>query len=281
MSYATLMVQLELGQTNAGVLHVAHDLAGIFDAHVIGIAVRRPIEIGYGDGFIYGDGMVAAGFIDQGRAELDAEAIATERAFHARFADRTDRISWRSLTTFAALADLLAIEARSADLIVSHIASRDLLDATRRVDTGDLLMQAGRPILVIPPKCDGLVLGHVMLAWKDGREARRAATDALPLLKKASRVTIVTLAAKDQIAATEESVNQVIAWLGHHGIAAEKRVEKALGDDADQLNLIAHQQNADIIVAGAYGHSRMREWALGGVTRDLLMRDDRPALVSH
>lgn len=152
------MVQLELGQTNAGVLQVAHDLARIFDAHVIGIAVRRPIEIGYGDGFVYGDGMVAAGFIDQGRTELDAEAITVEHAFHARFADRIDRIAWRSLTTFAALADLLAIEARNADLIISHIASRDLLDATRRVDTGDLVMQAGRPILVIPPKAMGFFL---------------------------------------------------------------------------------------------------------------------------
>ena len=281
MSYATLMAQLELGQTNANVLQITHDLAGVFDAHVIGIAVRRPIEIGYGNGFIYGDGMVAAGFIDQGRTELDAEATAVERAFHARFADRADRISWRSLTTFAALADLLAIEARGADLIISHIASRDLLDATRRVDTGDLVMQAGRPILVIPPKCAGLVFGHIMLAWKDSREARRAATDALPLLKKASRVTIVDVAAKDQLAATEESVNQVMAWLGHHGIAAEKLVEEARGDDADQLNSIAHQHRADIIVAGAYGHSRLREWALGGVTRDLLMREDRPALVSH
>jgi nucleotide-binding universal stress UspA family protein len=179
------------------------------------------------------------------------------------------------------LADLLAIEARNADLIISHIASRDLLDATRRVDTGDLVMQSGRPILVIPPKCDSLVLGHIMLAWKDSREARRAATDALPLLKKAARVTIVSLAAKDEIAPIEESVRQVMAWLGRHGVATEKLVEVAGGQDAEQLNRIAHQHRADIIVAGAYGHSRMREWALGGVTRDLLMRDDRPALVSH
>lgn len=281
MSYATLMVHLALGQTNAGVLQVAHDLAGIFDAHVIGIAVRRPIEIGYGDGFIYGDGMVAPGFIDQGRSELNAEAVTAERDFRARFAHRTDRISWRSLTTFAALADLLAIEARNADLIISHIASHDLLDATRRVDTGELVMQAGMSILVIPAKCGGLALGHIIMAWKDSREARRAVTDALPLLKKASRVTIVALAAKDQLAATEESVSQVIAWLGHHGIAAEKQVKESRGDDADQLNRIAHEHRADMIVAGAYGHSRMREWALGGVTRDLLMREDRPALVSH
>ena len=87
MSYAVLMVQLELGQTNAGV----------FDAHVIGIAVRRPIEIGYGDGFIDGDGRVAAGFIDQGRTELDGEAIAVEHAFHARFRHlRPLPISWPS-----------------------------------------------------------------------------------------------------------------------------------------------------------------------------------------
>jgi nucleotide-binding universal stress UspA family protein len=281
MSYAVLMVQLELGQANAGALAIAHDLAGVFDAHVIGIAVRRPIEIGYGDGFIYGDGMVTAGFIDQGRAELDAEALAAEQAFYARFADRAGRIDWRSISTFAPLADQLAIEARSADLVISHIASRDLLDATRRVDTGDLVMQAGRPVLIVPPKCAGLALNHVMLAWKDSRETRRAVADALPMLKKAARVTVVALAGKDELAQTEAAVTHVLGWLGHHGVGAERLVETAGGDDADQLQRIALTQGADMIVAGAYGHSRMREWALGGVTRDLLMRDDRPALVSH
>ena len=94
-------------------------------------------------------------------------------------------------------------------------------------------------------------------------------------------MTLVALAAQDQLAPTEESVKQVTGWLAHHGITAEKLVEEARGDDADQLNRSAHQHRADIIVAGAYGHSRMREWALGGVTRDLLMRDDRLTLVSH
>ncbi len=281
MTYASLMVQLELGQTNAGVLRVAVDLARMFDAHVTGLAVRRPIEVGYGDGFIYGDAIVAAGFVDQGKAELDAEAKAAEAAFQTAFADRPTRIDWRSITTFANLADLVAAESCAADIVITHMAAGELLDATRRVDTGDLVMQSGRPVLIVPPEAAGLTLDHVMLAWKDSRETRKAAAAALPMLKKATQVTLVGLAAADAMPATVARLKQVIAWLGHHGIAAKKLAVEATGDDAAQLAALAHDHAADLIVAGAYGHSRLREWALGGVTRDLLMRNTRCALVTH
>ena len=76
-------------------------------------------------------------------------------------------------------------------------------------------------------------------------------------------------------------VEDVVGWLERHGVVAETLACRSIGEDATRLNDIAQEQNADLIVAGAYGHSRLREWVLGGVTCDLLLRADRCSLVSH
>jgi nucleotide-binding universal stress UspA family protein len=76
-------------------------------------------------------------------------------------------------------------------------------------------------------------------------------------------------------------LEEVAGWLGRHGVKAEGRASLSTGEDADRLYAIAKEQGADVVVAGAYGHSRLREWVLGGVTRDLLLRADICALVSH
>ena len=128
---------------------------------------------------------------------------------------------------------------------------------------------------------DGLRLEQVVVAWKDTREARRAAFDALPLLKKAAHVTVVEIAAEAELAMARVRVEDVVGWLKRHGVVAEALTLPSLYEDAGRLNAIAEQRGADVIVAGAYGHSRLREFVLGGVTRDLLLRADRCSLVSH
>ena len=145
-------------------------------------------------------------------------------------------------------------------------------------------MQAGRPLLVVPDRVNWLDLRSVLVAWKDTPEARRAVADALPLLRKAKDVTIVEIAERDvDRSAVAAGVTDVAAWLARHGVTATARVSEAAGGDtaAAQLDKVAGDVGAGLIVAGAYGHSRFRELILGGVTQYLVTQSARCVLLSH
>jgi nucleotide-binding universal stress UspA family protein len=176
----------------------------------------------------------------------------------------------------------LVCEARCADLFITGVDhNASLFDMTRHVDIGDLVLQAGRPVLAVPARANTLNPERIVVGWKETREARRAILDALPLLKKAVHVTVVEIAAKEDLDGARARLEDVIGWLKRHGVVAEPSTWWSSGDDATQLNAIAEQRSADVIVAGPYGHSRLREWALGGVTRELLLRAERCMFVSH
>ena len=275
MTYATVMVHLQLGRSNASLLQTAGDVAERFGAGLIGIATCQPMQI------VYGDAYVPANLIEQDQQEIDRELAAAEAEFRA-LQGRVSRLEWRSKVTVYSLSRYLARQARSADLVVTGV-DRDisLFDTTRHADLGDLVMQAGRPVLVVPTMAAGAKFDRVLVGWKDTREARLAVVNALPFLSKAARVTVAEIAGKEALAETRTDLADVVGWLKHHGIEAEPMVVVSEGDDARQLNAIAEDQGADLIVAGAYGHSRLREWVLGGVTRDLLVRAGRCSLVSH
>jgi nucleotide-binding universal stress UspA family protein len=179
------------------------------------------------------------------------------------------------------MSDHLASEARWADLVLIDAAPERPLNVARQIDAGDLIMQVGRPVLLVAPVPVPLRMDRVLVAWRDTREARRAAADALPLLKRAGRVSIVEVADEDDLGAAQSRLNDVASWLGRHGVTAEVHAKSASGDDAAGLATIADELEADIVVAGAYGHSRVREWALGGVTRTLLRQGVRSSFVSH
>lgn len=275
MPYMTLMAHLELGRSNAGLLKIAGDLAERLHAGVIGIAACQPAQLAYGEGYVAGDLMQ----ID--RDELERELKVAEAEFREALQGRTDTLEWRATVTFGSLSAYVAAEARSADVILTQASSNDIMDHARCVGTGGLVMQAGRPVLVAPKGAEQLNFEQVLVAWKDTREARRAVMDALPLLQKASKVSVVEIATEADQAAALAHVEQVVAWLQRHGVAASPMVSLILGDDASRLGELALEQDAGLIVAGAYGHSRVQEWALGGVTRDLLTRNDHFVLLSH
>jgi nucleotide-binding universal stress UspA family protein len=276
VTYATLMVHLELGRLHAGLLQIAGDLAQQLHAGVIGIAACQPLQIVYGDGYVSGD------LINQDREEIEKEIKEAEAGFRSALQTRVKTLEWRSTGTAALLSDYLARETRSADLLITGVASGASVDAARRVNTGDLVMQVGRPVLIVPAAADKLKLERVVIGWKDTRQTQRAVFDALPLLKKAVHVAIVEIATEEELPAARTHLDDVVNWLKRHGVAAEPFASPSTGDDAAGLNAIAQEQGADVLVAGAYGHSRLREWALGGVTSDLLLRpEDRCSLVSH
>jgi nucleotide-binding universal stress UspA family protein len=276
VTYSTLMVHLELGHSNAGLLKVAGDLAMRFDAGVIGIAACQSNQIFYGDAYIPSD------VIEGIREELEKEIKTAEAEFRNALEPRVGTVEWRSTLTFEPLAECLACHARSADLFITGVdRNESMFDTSRHVNTGDFVMQAGRPVLIVPRTVDTVELGRVIVGWKDTSESRRAIADALPLLKKAAHVSVVEIAAEEDLAVARVHLDDVVIWLKRHGVVAEALALPSRGDDGSRLDEIARERRADLIVAGAYGHSRLREWALGGVTRDLLLRADRCSLVSH
>jgi nucleotide-binding universal stress UspA family protein len=151
------------------------------------------------------------------------------------------------------------------------------------VDPGDALMRAGRPILVVPPGVAALEGRRVLVAWKDTREARRAVADALPLLSRAEEVLVVEAAPEvEERGQALRRADDVAALLAGHGATARgEALEPGGGAVADDLLRAAGRHGADLVVAGGYGHARLREWAFGGVTRDLLTRCPVCCLLSH
>jgi nucleotide-binding universal stress UspA family protein len=275
MTYASLMVQLELGHSNAGLLRVTGDLAERFGASVTGIVACQPMQMAFAEGYVPSE------VYEQDNNERKHEIGEAEAEFRAALQMRAKTLEWRQTVRFAPLPEFVAHEARGADLLITSVASVDALDASRAVNTGDLIMQAGRPVLVVPQNVQTLSLHRVLVGWRDSRETRRAVADALPLLKIAGQVTVVEIAAPDDMAAARRHVEGVLAWLALHGTVAESSVVPTTTDDAAGLYTVAQDLGADLIVAGAYGHSRLMEWALGGVTRDLLLKQDFCALLSH
>lgn len=275
MAYKSLMVQLEPGHANTAVLQATGDLAERFHAHVVGIAVCRPMQIVYGEAYVSGE------LIEEEKKQMYAEVDAAEIAFRNALKSCAAGLEWRSMVMFAPLTDFVVHEARSVDLVITASGTKDSLDRSRGVPVGELIMQLGRPIFVVPPVLQDTALDRVVVGWTDSREARRAVVDALPLLQKASLVVVAEMVVNADFSHAHKRLSDVVAWLQRHGVVAQPRVVLTTGDDAKGLDAIAEEQGAGVIVAGAYGHSRLREWALGGVTRKLLQHADRYLLVSH
>ena len=275
MSYSTLMVNLALRRPNTVVLGVARAMAARFQAGVVGVAVGQPMQLAYGDGYVYPD------LIDQDRHQLDTDIATAAAEFHAAFAGHAGYLEWRASVVLTSLSGYIVDQARCADLLITGVTSSSLLEDPPQLSTGELVMQAGRPVLIVPGGAAPPALSHVLVGWKDTRETRRAAVDALPMLRKAARVTVVEIAAEAALDDTRGRLDDVAAWLGRHGIEAETLAAPSTGDDPGMLQVIASDLGADLVVAGAYGHSRVREWVLGGVTRDLLLHSGRCALLSH
>lgn len=277
MGYATLMVHLELGRSNAGLLKIVADLAERCAANILAVAVSQPLlATTAAADYICGE------VVEQDQVEIDREAREAETEFRDLLANRAAKLDWRCASIFTPLADYVASQTRSADLIVTapdRGASR--APVTRRVKIGDLILQAGRPVLLVPESATRLPLDRVLLAWKDSRETRRAALDALPLLELAGQVIVAEVVHEKEIGAASARLADVIQWLALHGIPAEPLVRIATGSDAAMIADIAHAVRADTVVAGAYGHNRAREWVFGGVTSDLLISPSRPTLLSH
>jgi nucleotide-binding universal stress UspA family protein len=175
----------------------------------------------------------------------------------------------------------LACEARGADLVVvGRIAAPG--DSYSALDPGRVVLKIGRPTLVVPDGVGALRADRVVIGWKDSLEARRAVVDALPFLCEASRVTVVEICESGEESAAQKRIEDVARYLSRHRIGGGPRVViHQEGSGAAQLIRLAQDEGADLIVAGAYGHSRLGEWMFGGMTRDLLATSPVCCVMSH
>lgn len=275
MDYKTVMVGLALDRPNDACLKVAGDLAERFGARVIGAAaadLRPPMY--------FSEGEFAQKLLDEEAAAIVKRLAELEAEFRASIEKRAISVEWRSARALPV--PHMLQQAKAADIIVVGARSETLVDPSAAADPSDLVMQAGRPLIVVPPMVPWLDLRSVLIAWKDVREARRAVFDALPILAAAKEVTIAQIPEQSgHRAAAASDVADVAAWLRGHGIAAHTVVPESTAGTVDQLEKVAANVGAGVVVAGAYGHSRFREWVLSGVTRHLAMESRRCAFLSR
>ncbi|CDX21331.1 conserved hypothetical protein [Mesorhizobium sp. ORS 3324] len=269
MSYKTIVVNLAVDANPAPIVKLATELAQRFDAHLVGLAAADvPPLVATGEGLVY-EGEV----MQIQRTEIE-KRLAALRDIFEKLVPGSISSEWAQHVCGPTRA--LGLVARSADLIVTGDGGEDVF---RAVDIGSLVLGAGRPVLVAAANAEHLLGKTVLVAWKDSREARRALSDCLPFLAKANEVVVATIEAgsgRD----VRGSLADVAVFLEHHGIMARTEAI-AVAADGDRLVAFARSIHADLIVSGAYGHSRLREWVFGGVTRSLIGESGINRLLSN
>lgn len=273
MSVATVMVYVDPAQQADEQVRVARSIAAKFEASVIGVSA-----------FAIEPNFVAEGVIIQETTTDDirrmkAELAEKERWFRHVVGLPAERMEWRWDVEYPL--NFLANEARAADLVVLKSKYRKV-DPYHLVDPAGAVLRMGRPAVLVPEHVSELKAERIVLGWKDTREARLAVHDALPFLKQASQVSIVEICTSEEQDSARRRVRDVAKHLRGHGVKSETDVRVHMAEpDAHQLIRLARDAGADLIVTGAYGHSRLGEWVFGGMTRGLMDETPFCLMMSH
>lgn len=277
MTYASVMVYGGDDVAAAARIALAAEIAVQFDARVIGI-IGSPADAPMADSYTGGAMLGETATLFRDIAEADVKKA--ELAFWKHAGPQADRFEWRGRTGIPG--EVTSHSLRAADFIVVGRRDPNALSA-HALDPADLLMIAGRPLLVTPPcPLRGPIAEPAVVAWTDSREAQRAVQLALPLLKAASRVRVIEISAESGVKDARRRVEDVADYLARHGIVAEGEAIRGDGSPRpSQIIEFAEDKCAGLIVAGGYGHARMREWIMGGVTHGLLADSPVCLFVSH
>jgi len=273
MTYRTMLLQMFEDPNLERRLATAVALAERFQAHLVGLNVSPPPVMPFG----YGE---AAAYVGPEVFEAQREAAhAIAERLHAAF-DRAVEGTGLSSIWRDEEGDPPTLYARAAatvDLVVTGQVEGDALDAMVPNVTEHLVTEAGGPVLMLPAGAvDGGFGKRVMLGWNGRREAKRALIDALPFLKAADSVWLLTVGDAEQV-----RLDRALRMLGRHDVVAKEVVLDDKGQEPGALLLEQAQANdADLLVMGAYGHSRLREMILGGATRHVLHNATLPVLFS-
>jgi nucleotide-binding universal stress UspA family protein len=273
MSYASLMVYVEADARPERRVRLAAMLADKFSATLTGVsalAVPPPVVA---------DGMVIAESTVEDIELMRAKLAYKGDWFRGIAGGDHRRLDWHTALDFPAEALMRA--ARSADLvIIGQVKAPG--SGYRALDPGEAILKMGRPTLVVPEGVSSLRAEHIVIGWKDTREARRAVRDALPFLEQATRVTIVEACGPDEEKTALGRLDDVVRYLSYHRIKGGPEIMlEQKGSGAEQLIRSAQEEHADLLVTGAYGHSRLGEWMFGGMTRELLATSPICCLMSH
>jgi nucleotide-binding universal stress UspA family protein len=275
--FRSIMVHVDSLNGSAERTRLAIDLAHQFDARLIGLAAgvpRLPIE---GHNPTLSALAIDADYSDFDRMGIEEEFSKAAASFNQATQGSGLETDWRTISEPPSVAIIRA--ATAADLVVLGPGDQSLLGDFTSTSVGDVILHTGRPILVVPVGRDRIKLQNVVVAWKEGPEAQRAIADAIPFMKGTGSVVIVHVQ-EDDVSASALADPQ--GFLVRHGIAAKTLILQP-GQDAVEEQIIgfANRSQADLIVSGAYGHSRLREWVFGGVTHGLLTSSPVPCLFSH
>jgi nucleotide-binding universal stress UspA family protein len=276
MAIRSILTQVHPAPRGVERLEFAASLAKSLGAYLIGVGVQDFSPYIASTGAF---GYVDAGAVQAIRDEVEREIADAGDLFHKTKARLQLDGEWH--TAVADPVETMARLSRSADLIIA--SRRDTAEGpVLTALPSDLLVESGRPVLVTPPHSRPLEARSVLVAWKDGKEARRALSDAMPFLERAERVLVAEVCHADEADDAALRTSAVVRHLHRHGIKAEAQVSRiGHGKIAPHLVDLVNQIGADLLVAGAYAHPRLREWVFGGVTQELLEGSPVACLLSH
>jgi nucleotide-binding universal stress UspA family protein len=273
-----IIIKLERDKDQDRVLDYGISVALACDAHLAGIAFGDLAAIPN-----YAAPGLSSDIIAEIAAESEKAALATIERFEAA-AKRSLVSVEHHLVMRSAFgpAEAFAAKARRYDLSIIQQSSEDGPNNDALIEAA--LFDSGRPVIVVPYiQKDGMTLNRVVACWDGSRAAARAVNDALPLLRKAKAVEIL-IVANEKTKGPQREIRgiEIASHLARHGVKVELEILPAADIDvADSILSHVADTSADLLVMGGYGHSRLREFVLGGVTRDILKTMTIPAFMSH
>jgi nucleotide-binding universal stress UspA family protein len=288
MGFKDILVALDTAPSARGRVELAAALAERFAAHLIGLhtalGVEGPRRRGY---FDYFDRSLLDPLYRDYRERMEADAAASRSLFEACANRRGLSSEWRITSGYPS--EVTALNGRYADLIVlGQPDPDDPKSALFQPLPEEVALAVGRPILAVPYAGTWKEIGRrVLVGWDASREATRAINDAMPLLQGAQAVTILSVDPEDSPRDHGEGHGEVpgadiALHLARHGVTAtiQSTVSAGIGIGNALLSR-ASDLEADLLVMGAYGHSRVRELLLGGATRTVLESMTLPVLMAH
>lgn len=277
MTLSDVLVHVDTDASSAARIDLAVALAARHHAHLTGLHVMvRPTL----PGFVEAE--IPESVRELQRTHLYQTAARAESLFHERARRQEGPREWRAREADA-LAPSIMLDARYADLtVVAQGLDTDGGSADLARLPEELVLGVGRPVLIVPRYGTFPIVGErVLVAWNGSREATRAVNDALPILTQAESVTVLSVDPEGEPGHRLPGA-EIALHLARHGVKAEAASTRSADIGVgDVLLSYAADLGADLLVMGAYGHSRLREMVLGGATRQILREMTVPVLMSH
>lgn len=277
MAFRDILVHVDNSKICEARLQAAIDLAREHDAHLTGVYIYRELLVP-----TYAEVQVGAALMEAQLEEAETQAKAAEDAFCAALEQSGVAFEWRSQRGDPV--NGINLSARYADLVVTGQPEDMEVDWMSAAICNRIALESGRPVLVVPYTGVQHPIGkRVLVAWNARREAVRAVHDALPILAKADSVEVLSINPKDNPSGEGDIAGaDLCLHLARHGVKAEAHTIRASDIDVANL-LLSHSadRDNDLLVMGAYGHSRFRELVLGGATRDVMRHMTLPVFMSH